>query len=124
MKRLLPGTQIGLHTHNDIGMACAALYAGLEGGADLIDACVNGLGERAHIAPLAEVAAVIQIYYGIDCGIKLDKMYELSRLVSDIMKWPMTDTMPFVGKTGFFAPGRSPLLRARHGGRASGRIRA
>ena len=66
MKRLLPGTQIGLHTHNDIGMACAALYAGLEGGADLIDACVNGLGERAHIAPLAEVAAVIQIYYGID----------------------------------------------------------
>ncbi len=101
MKRLLPGTQIGLHTHNDIGMACAALYAGLEGGADLIDACVNGLGERAHIAPLAEVAAVIQIYYGIDCGIKLEKMYELSRLVSDLMKWPMTDTMPFVGKTAF-----------------------
>lgn len=101
MKRLLPGTQIGLHTHNDIGLACAALYAGLEGGADLIDACVNGLGERAHIAPLAEVAAVIQLYYGIDCGIKLEKMYELSRLVSDIMKWPMTDTMPFVGKTAF-----------------------
>ena len=101
MKRLLPGTEIGLHTHNDIGMATAALYAGLEGGADLIDVCVNGLGERAHIAPLAEVAAVIQIYYGIDCGIKLDKMYELSRLVSDVMKWPMTDTMPFVGKTAF-----------------------
>ena len=62
---------------------------------------MNGLGERAHIAPLAEVAAVIQLYYGIDCGIKLEKMYELSRLVSDIMKWPMTDTMPFVGKTAF-----------------------
>ncbi len=101
MKRLLPGTEIGLHTHNDIGMATAALYAGLEGGADLIDVCVNGLGERAQIAPLAEVAAVIQIYYGIDCGIKLEKMYELSRLVSDVMKWPMTDTMPFVGKTAF-----------------------
>ena len=101
MKRLLPGTQIGLHTHNDIGLACAALYAGLEGGADLLDACVNGLGERAHIAPLAEVASVIQIYYGIDCGIKLDRMSALSRLVSDIMKWPMTATMPFVGETAF-----------------------
>lgn len=101
MKRLLPGTQIGLHTHNDIGLACAALYAGLEGGADLLDACVNGLGERAHIAPLAEVASVIQIYYGIDCGIRLEKMTELSRLVSDIMKWPMTATMPFVGETAF-----------------------
>ncbi len=101
MKRLLPGTEIGLHTHNDIGMACAALYAGLEGGADLLDACVNGLGERAHIAPLAEVASVIQIYYGIDCGIQLHKMYALSKLVSDVMKWPMTDTMPFVGETAF-----------------------
>ena len=101
MKRLLPKTQIGLHTHNDIGMATAALYAGIEGGADIIDACVNGLGERAQIAPLAEVASVIQIFYGIDCGIKLEKMTELSRLVSDLTKIPIPDTMPLVGKTAF-----------------------
>jgi 2-isopropylmalate synthase len=101
MKRLLPGTEIGLHTHNDIGLATASLYAGLEGGADLIDVCVNGLGERAHIAPMAEVVSVIQLFYGIDCGIKLDKLYDLAHTVSDVMKWPMTDTMPFVGKTAF-----------------------
>jgi isopropylmalate/homocitrate/citramalate synthase len=95
MKRLLPNTEIGLHTHNDIGMATAALYAGLEGGAELIDVCVNGYGERAQIAPLAEVAAVIQIYYGIDCGIKLEKMTELSRLVSDLTKIPLPDTQMF-----------------------------
>ena len=101
MKRLLPKTQIALHTHNDIGMATAALYAGLEGGADIINTSVNGLGERAQIAPLAEVAAVVQIFYGIDCGIKLEKMTELSRLVSDLTKIPMPDTMPIVGKTAF-----------------------
>jgi isopropylmalate/homocitrate/citramalate synthase len=101
MKRLLPNTEIGLHTHNDIGMGTAALYAGLEGGADIIDAAVNGLGERAQIAPLAEIASVIQIYYGIDCGIKLDKMTDLSRLVADLTKIPLSDTMPLVGKTAF-----------------------
>lgn len=101
MKRLLPNTEIGLHTHNDIGMGTAALYAGLEGGADIIDAAVNGLGERAQIAPLAEIASVIQIYYGIDCGIKLDKMAELSQLVADLTKIPLSDTMPLVGKTAF-----------------------
>lgn len=101
MKRLLPNTEIGLHTHNDIGMATASLYAGLEGGADIIDAAVNGLGERAQIAPLAEIASVIQIYYGIDCGIKLDKMTELSQLVADLTKIPLSDTMPLVGKTAF-----------------------
>lgn len=101
MKRLLPNTEIGLHTHNDIGMATASLYAGLEGGADIIDAAVNGLGERAQIAPLAEIASVIQIYYGIDCGIKLDKMTELSQLVADLTKIPLSDTVPLVGKTAF-----------------------
>jgi 2-isopropylmalate synthase len=101
MKRRLPGTEIALHTHNDIGMAAAALYAGLEGGADIIHTCVNGLGERAHIACLAEVASVIQLYYGLDCGIKLDKMTSLSNLVSKTMPWPMADTMPLVGRTAF-----------------------
>ena len=101
MKRRLPGTEIALHTHNDIGMAAAALYAGLEGGADIIDACVNGLGERAHIACLAEVASVIQIHYGLDCGIDLSKLTALSQLVAREMPWPMPDTMPFVGRTAF-----------------------
>ena len=36
MKRLLPGTQIGLHTHNDIGLACAALV------------CRTGRRRRTH----------------------------------------------------------------------------
>ena len=102
MKRLLPKTEIGLHTHNDIGMATAALYAGLEGGADLIDVCVNGQGERAQIAPLAEVATVIQIYYGIDCGIKLDKMTELPDWFR-LTKMPLPDTMPLVGKKTAFS---------------------
>lgn len=101
MKRLLPNTIIGLHTHNDIGLGTASLYAGLEGGADKIDVAVNGLGERAQIAPLAEVATVIQIYYGIDCGIKLEKMTDLSQLVADLTKVPLSDTMPIVGKTAF-----------------------
>jgi isopropylmalate/homocitrate/citramalate synthase len=101
MKKALPGTEIALHTHNDIGMAAAALYAGLEGGADIIDACVNGLGERANIACFAEVASVIQIYYGFDCGIRLDKMKELSELVSKETGWQMPREMPFVGQKAF-----------------------
>ena len=37
----------------------------------------------------------------MDCGIKLDKMTELSNLVASTMPWPMSDTMPFVGRTAF-----------------------
>lgn len=101
VRKSLPGTRIALHTHNDIGLATAALYAGLEGGASIIDAAVNGLGERAGIAPLAEIAAVLQLWYGLDTGIKLDKMRELSQLVADITKWPMHPKMPCVGDQAF-----------------------
>lgn len=101
MRKALPDTTIGLHTHNDIGLGTASLYAGLEAGAEIIQASVNGLGERAGIAPLAEVAAVIQLYYGMDAGIKLDKMKELSQLVADITKWPLPPKMPCVGDQAF-----------------------
>ncbi len=101
MKRTLPDTRIALHTHNDIGMATASLYAGLEGGAEIIDASVNGLGERAGIAPLAEVAAVVQIWYGFDAGIKLEKMKDLAQLVADITKWPIPPKMACVGDQAF-----------------------
>lgn len=101
MKTALPDTTLGLHTHNDIGLGAASLYAGLEGGAQIIQASVNGLGERAGIAPLAEVAGVVQLYYGMDAGIRLDKMKALSQLVADITKWPLSPKMPCVGDQAF-----------------------
>ncbi len=85
------------HVHNDIGMGTASLYAALEGGAEILDVSVNGLGERAGIAPLAEVAAVVQLWYGLDAGIKLEKMKDLSELVADITKWPVHPKKPCVG---------------------------
>jgi len=101
MTKAFPGVRFAFHVHNDIGMGAAALYAGLEGGAEIIDTTVNGLGERAGVGPLAEVAAVIQIWYGLDAGIKLEKMKELSQLVADITKVPVPPKMPCVGEQAF-----------------------
>ena len=101
LKKNIPEAAIALHTHNDIGMGAASLYAGLEGGASIVDASVNGLGERAGIAPLAEVAAVIQIWFGLDAGIHLEKMKDLSELVADLTKWPVPPKMPIVGDQAF-----------------------
>ena len=97
MTTAFPKVPFAFHVHNDIGMGAAALYAALEGGAEILDVSVNGLGERAGIASLAEVAAVVQIFYGLDAGIKLDKMKDLSELVADLTKWPVPTKMPCVG---------------------------
>ncbi len=97
MKKTFPDVPFAFHVHNDIGMGTASLYAALEGGAEILDVSVNGLGERAGIAPLAEVAAVVQLWYGLDAGIKLEKMKDLSELVADITKWPVHPKKPCVG---------------------------
>lgn len=96
-----PGETFAFHVHNDIGMGAASLYAALEGGVEILDASVNGLGERAGIASLAEVAAVLQVWYGLDAGIHLDKMKELSDLVADLTKCPIPTKQPCVGAQAF-----------------------
>jgi homocitrate synthase NifV len=47
--------QLGVHTHNDFGMATANAVAAIEAGADWVDVTVLGLGERAGNARLEEV---------------------------------------------------------------------
>ncbi|MBW2647394.1 MAG: hypothetical protein JRE23_14720 [Deltaproteobacteria bacterium] len=50
---------IGVHTHNDFGMATANAVVALKAGADFADVTVSGLGERAGNAALEEVVAFL-----------------------------------------------------------------
>ncbi|MDL1969163.1 MAG: homoaconitate hydratase [Deltaproteobacteria bacterium] len=50
---------IGVHTHNDFGMATANAVAALKAGVDFADVTVSGLGERAGNAALEEVVAFL-----------------------------------------------------------------
>ncbi len=50
---------IGTHFHNDCGMATANALTALESGADSADVSVLGLGERAGVARLEELAAAL-----------------------------------------------------------------
>ena len=46
-----------VHCHNDYGQAMANVYTAIECGADMVDVCINGLGERAGNPALAEVSS-------------------------------------------------------------------
>jgi homocitrate synthase NifV len=49
--------EVGVHLHDDFGMATAGAVAALQAGADWADVSLTGLGERAGIAHTEEVAA-------------------------------------------------------------------
>ena len=56
--------EIGVHTHNDFGMATANSVAALEAGAEWADATVLGLGERAGNSRLEELAGYLSLATG------------------------------------------------------------
>ncbi len=91
-------TIIGIHCHDDFGLAGANTVAGILAGADFADVAVNGLGERAGNADLAQIAIVLTLLYGVDCGLRgLEGLYELSRYVERISGIPVPATKPLVG---------------------------
>jgi len=89
---------VEVHTHNDFGMGVATTVAGAEGGANMLHVCINGLGERTGNASLEEVAVVMQVLYGVDLGIKMDKLVELSRLTERLGGIKLPRNKPIVGE--------------------------
>lgn len=92
---------VEVHTHNDLGLAVATTLAGVEGGAEIVDVVFNGLGDRAGNAATEEVIMALEILYGIDLNLKLDKIMEVSQLVEKYSNTPLQPHKPIVGKNCF-----------------------
>ena len=56
--------RIAVHCHNDRGLALANALDGLRAGAEIVDATVLGLGERAGLVDLATLLAVLASDFG------------------------------------------------------------
>ncbi|KUO71955.1 MAG: hypothetical protein APF77_04620 [Clostridia bacterium BRH_c25] len=92
---------VAVHCHNDFGLAVACTLACLKEGADSAHVTVNGLGEKTGNADIAELAIALHGLYGIETNLKLDKLYDLSKLVEDITKVPVSPMRPVVGDMVF-----------------------
>jgi len=87
--------EIGVHTHNDFGMATANCLAALEAGASWADVTVLGLGERAGNARLEEVAAYLAIRK--DRHYRTESIRELCGLVSRAANMKISARHPVIG---------------------------
>ena len=101
VKKAVPNTRLGIHVTNDFGLGTAAVLGAFEGGAEVLDVGVNNYGERTGHADLAEIAVALEVFYGMPTGIKLDKLYWLSRLASEAFRVPLPPTKPLVGEKAF-----------------------
>ena len=65
---LQPGTQVGIHAHNNLSLAVANSLAALEEGVEQVDACTRGLGAGAGNTA-TEVMAAVAERLGYETGI-------------------------------------------------------
>ncbi|HVL49476.1 MAG TPA: homocitrate synthase [Candidatus Thermoplasmatota archaeon] len=101
VKGLAGSARVGIHCHNDLGMAVANSLAAVEGGASVIDVCVNGLGERTGIAPLAETAVALRLQRNEGAHWKLEELPGLSELVARHSGLRVPEQAPIVGANAF-----------------------
>ncbi len=92
---------LDVHCHNDFGMAVANTLAAVEGGCDQVQVTVNGLGERAGNADLEQVVMALKMLYGIETGIKTEKIYPMSKLVERLTGIRIMPNFPIVGDNAF-----------------------
>ncbi len=98
VRRAYPG-EVAVHVHDDLGMATAGAVAALETGADWADVSVSGLGERAGVSRLEEVAAWLVVRRG--AGYDLRAAREIAHSLAGWVGRPVPAHAPVVGADVF-----------------------
>jgi len=97
------GVTVGIHCHNDCGMAVANSVVACQNGAGMVQGTVNGIGERTGNANLCSVVPALGLHVGSDmtCRKSMDAITGLSRTVSEVMNQSPDTSAPFVGSSAF-----------------------
>jgi len=98
-----PNVIIGIHAHNDSGMAVANSIMAVEAGALQIQGTFVGFGERCGNANLSTIIAILELKMKKQClpeG-ELENLRTMAKLISEIANIIQDDQMPFVGKKAF-----------------------
>ena len=94
---------VGIHTHNDGGLALANALAAIDGGVSHAQGTINGVGERCGNMDLLTLVATLRLKLGIDCLLPdaLGRLTEVSRFVYELANLPLPPGQPYVGQSAF-----------------------
>ncbi len=98
-----PHIEIGIHCHNDGGMAVANTMMAVDAGATHVQGTLNGLGERCGNANLCTIIPNLQLKKGFQCIFpdQLQKLTQIAGYASEIANVKLNERDPYVGKSAF-----------------------
>ncbi len=94
---------MGIHTHNDGGLAAANALAAVRGGVTHVQGTINGIGERCGNVDLTTVIPNLQVKMGFEVvsDEQLATLFELAEYVAEIGHYDRPTNQPFVGNSAF-----------------------
>ena len=100
----LHGVIVSTHCHDDLGLAVANSFAGVQAGARQVECAINGIGERAGNAALEEIVMLLhtrQADIGLATGIVTTELARTSRLVSRLTGYVVQPNKAIIGRNAF-----------------------
>ena len=100
---LFANVTIGIHAHNDAGMAVANSVAAVEGGARHVQGTYIGFGERCGNANLSTIIANLGVKRDYEClpADQYQNIVHVARHVAVISNITLSDREPYVGNSAF-----------------------
>ncbi len=86
-----------VHFHSDFGHSVSNTIAALAAGVEVAHVTVSGMGERAGNTPLEDTVISLLLQYGIDTGIKYEKLFDLSAFVRKLSGHVISHNRSIVG---------------------------
>jgi 2-isopropylmalate synthase len=102
--KIVPGTHLGIHCHNDTDQAVACSLAAVEAGARQVQGTINGIGERCGNANLVSILPTLMLKLGFETGVpqeNLASLTRLSRFVDERLGRAPHIHAPYVGSAAF-----------------------
>jgi 2-isopropylmalate synthase len=106
--KVIPGSKLGIHAHNDTGNAVANSLTAIHAGVRQVQGTINGLGERCGNANLVSIIPTLLLkpYFkdNFDLTISVENLKlltDLSRLQDEILNRSSNRNAPYVGASAF-----------------------
>lgn len=97
------GITVGIHCHNDGGLAVANSIMAVESGVRQVQGTFLGYGERCGNANLSSIIPNLQLKLGYDCleTESMEKLTSSAIRLAEISNYALSGREPFVGKSAF-----------------------
>lgn len=101
VRKRFPDTQLGIHAHNDGGLAVINTIYAVKAGVTQVQGTINGAGERTGNVDLCVALPTAEFKYGLKSGLDMQQVTDIAHFVAAQNEIPVPANNPYTGPNAF-----------------------